>query len=147
MVDAGIVVFRIVHDPVDALIQLRQQHGEKGVQNQNSYDDADENARRAAQIADERGLELRLLLQQRQQTAVDEAHDGVQEERDHHAEDQRLQNRLQRSQNAEKSRQIRKDHDEQNADKDHDQRRQAPFDIWLIPVFVHVRFSFFYLQL
>ena len=57
---------------------------------------------------------------------------GFRKERDHHAEDQRLQNHLQRRQHTEETRQIRKDHDEQNADKDHDQRRQTPFDVWLV---------------
>ena len=142
-VDTGIVCLRVVHDSDDALIQLRQQHGEECVQNQNGHDNADKDARCAAQIADERGLEFRFLFQQRQKAAVNEAYDRVQKKRDHHAEDQRLQNRFQRGQNAEEARQIRKDHDEQNADKDHNERCQTPFDVWLVPVFVHARLSFF----
>ena len=44
-VDTGIVCLRVVHDSDDALIQLRQQHGEECVQNQNGHDNADKDAR------------------------------------------------------------------------------------------------------
>ena len=78
-----------------------------------------------------------MLFQQRDEPGIKEPDDRVQQERDHHAEDQRLQNGAQRLQHGEKARQIRKNHDEQNADKNNSQRGQANFDI--LPVFMFLQ--------
>ena len=135
--NASVIGLGVVDDTRHAVIQLRQQHGEKRIHDKSGNDQREHDARRAAELL-RRIACLRILclflFQRGCQPRIDEFHERIEQEREHDAVDQRRQNRPEAVQHGKEARNVRKDHDQQDADDDDDQGGDPPAEIRLVPV-------------
>ena len=133
----ALVVFRrTVDDARDALIELRQQHCEERVNDEGRENKREDKRDGAAQLI---GLSFlhAPLFENRPEAKVDKVHDRVQQKCNHNARNERRENPPDRAEQREKARKIRKNHHQQNADKNDDQGRQTPFKIPPVVLLAH----------
>ena len=138
MLNAEEVLRRAVDDALNALAELRQQNGEECVDHKRRKDQRKHNGDRAAEFFTRAGLFL-ALCELGCEPPIDQTHERIEQKRDDRAGDKRRKDAQDIGHQLEEARQIRKDHDEQNADKNNCQRRDAPLKISAVSAFLHTR--------